>query len=43
MIGIGSLRDSLRQHVRKLEDLEDLGEPRPGELARTSLEEEFMD
>jgi len=38
---VAKLRAALRAHVEKLRRLEGRREPRPGELSRVSLEEEF--
>ncbi len=40
-INVEELRDSLRRHVEKLKDISTRKEPRPGELAKIYLEEEF--
>jgi hypothetical protein len=40
-INVEELRDSLRRHVEKLKDISIRKEPRPGELAKIYLEEEF--
>ena len=37
------LRKSLRKHVEKLMSIPTRKEPKPGELARTYLEEEFVE
>ena len=37
----GSLREVLRRHAEKIRGLAGRREPRPGELATVSLEEEF--
>ncbi|MEM4971188.1 MAG: AbrB/MazE/SpoVT family DNA-binding domain-containing protein [Sulfolobales archaeon] len=40
-INVEELRDSLRRHVEKLMNIPARKEPRPGELAKIYLEEEF--
>ena len=40
-VDVEGLRESLRKHVGKLMDLPSRKEPKPGELARIYLEEEF--
>lgn len=35
------LRDALRRHLKNLKEIEGRKEPKPGELARSYLEEEF--
>ena len=38
---VDKLRESLRKHVETLRGIRDRREPKPGELARVYLEEEF--
>lgn len=40
-VNIEGLRESLRKHVEKLRKIQDRREPKPGELAKSYLEEEF--
>lgn len=40
-VNVEELRDSLRRHVEKLKEIPTRKEPRPGELAKVYLEEEF--
>ncbi len=40
---VSRLRAALRAHAERLRGLKGRREPRPGELAETSLEEEFED
>jgi len=40
-VDIEKLRESLRKHVKTLKKIPGRVEPKPGELAQVSLEEEF--
>ena len=40
-VDVEGLRESLRAHVERLSGIPTRREPRPGELTRTSLEDEF--
>lgn len=42
-VDVERLRESLRRHVEKLASLPSRREPKPGELAKIYLEEEFED
>jgi len=42
-IDVEAIREKLRAHTEKLKQIKDRREPKPGELATTSLEEEFED
>lgn len=42
-IDIEAIREKLRSHTEKLKQIKDRKEPKPGELATISLEEEFED
>ncbi len=41
-LDVDRVRSELRRHVEKVRKLKDRLEPKPGELASISLEEEFM-
>jgi len=40
-VNVEKLRDSLRRHIEKLKEIPTRKEPRPVELAKVYLEEEF--
>jgi AbrB family looped-hinge helix DNA binding protein len=40
-VNVEKLRDSLRRHIEKLKEIPTKKEPRPGELAKVYLEDEF--
>ncbi|MCD6196690.1 MAG: AbrB/MazE/SpoVT family DNA-binding domain-containing protein [Staphylothermus sp.] len=42
-IDVEAIREKLRAHTEKLKQIKDRKEPKPGELATISLEEEFED
>jgi len=42
-INIKDIKEKLQSHVKKLKQIETRVEPKPGELATVSLEEEFED